>query len=119
MAKAAGKQTETPAAAVAWWRIMDFRLGIVPLPVAVVGVAVTAAFVALGAPPSDILMNIVVLSVGGFFCAEIGKRTPGLKNLGLAAILATFLPSYLVYAHLLPTSLVKSIGAFTDSSNFL
>ncbi|MGZ6049420.1 MAG: 2-hydroxycarboxylate transporter family protein, partial [Phenylobacterium sp.] len=98
---------------------MDLRLGIVPVPVAIVGVAVTAAFVALGAPPSDILMNIVVLTVGGFFCAEIGKRTPGLRNLGLAAILATFLPSYLVYAHLLPQSLVKSITAFTDNSNFL
>jgi malate:Na+ symporter len=111
---------ETPHAAVAaWWRIMDLRMGIVPVPVALVAVAVTAAFVRLGAAPSDILMNIVVLSVGGFFCAEIGKRTPGLKNLGLAAILATFLPSYLVYARLLPGALVKSITAFTDNSNFL
>src|SRR6185437_7302302 len=117
---------ESPETAVAepppratWWRVMDLRLGIVPVPVAVVGVAVVAAFVALAAPPSDILMNIVVLAVGGFFCAEIGKRTPGLRNLGLAAILATFLPSWLVYAHLLPASLVKSITAFTDNSNFL
>ena len=111
---------ETPHAAVAaWWRIMDLRMGIVPVPVALVAVAVTAAFVRLGAAPSDILMNIVVLSVGGFFCAEIGKRAPGLKNLGLAAILATFLPSYLVYARLLPGALVKSITAFTDNSNFL
>src|ERR1700750_785122 len=98
----------------AWWRIMDLRLGIVPLPVAIVGVGVVAAFVALGAPPSDILMKLVVLAVGGFFCAEIGRRTPGLRNLGLAAILATFLPSWLVYAHLLPKTLVKSISAFTD-----
>jgi malate:Na+ symporter len=108
-----------PPAAAAWWRIMDLRMGIVPVPVAVLGVAVTAAFVWLGAAPSDILINIVVLAIGGFVCAEIGKRTPGLKNLGLAAILATFLPSYLVYAHLLPTGLVKSISAFTDNSNFL
>ena len=108
-----------PRAAAAWWRVMDLRLGIVPVPVAIVGVAVTAAFVWLGAPPSDILMNIVVLAVGGFFCAEIGKRTPGLRNLGLAAILATFLPSWLVYARLLPPTLVKSITAFTDNSNFL
>src|ERR1700760_2397027 len=98
---------------------MDLRMGIVPLPVAVLAVGVAAAFVALGAVPSDMLMNIAVLSVGGFFCAEIGKRTPGLRNLGLAAILATFLPSWLVYAHLLPQSLVKSITAFTDNSNFL
>jgi Na+/citrate or Na+/malate symporter len=120
MAGEAPDETPEPSAAVAgWWRVMDLRIGIVPVPIAVLGLAVTAAFVRLGAPPSDILMNIVVLSVGGFFCAEIGKRTPGLKNLGLAAILATFLPSWLVYAHLLPPVLVKSITAFTDSSNFL
>ncbi|HEY3950702.1 2-hydroxycarboxylate transporter family protein [Phenylobacterium sp.] len=103
----------------AWWRIMDLRMGIVPLPVGLVGLGVAAAFVGLGGPPSDILMSILVLGLGGFACAEIGKRVPGLKTLGLAAILATFLPSYLVYAHLLPTSLVKSITAFTDQSNFL
>jgi malate:Na+ symporter len=110
---------DPPPPVAAWWRFMDLRMGIVPVPVGIVAVAVTAAFVRLGAAPSDILMNIVVLSVGGFFCAEIGKRTPGLKNLGLAAILATFLPSYLVYARLLPGALIKSITAFTDNSNFL
>jgi malate:Na+ symporter len=109
----------TPRIAAAWWRIMDFRIGVVPLPVAVLAVAVTAAFVAIGAPPSDLPMNIAVLAVGGFVCAEAGRRIPGLKNLGLAAILATFLPSYLVYAHVLPKPLVKSISAFTDNSNFL
>jgi Na+/citrate or Na+/malate symporter len=98
---------------------MDLRLGIVPVPVAVVGIAIVAALVRLGAPPSDILMNIVVLSVGGFACAELGKRTPGLRNLGLAAILATFLPSYLVYVRVLPAALVASISTFTDNSNFL
>jgi Na+/citrate or Na+/malate symporter len=98
---------------------MDLRMGIVPVPVACVGLAIVSAFVWLGAPPSDILMNVVVLTVGGFACAELGKRTPGLRNLGLAAILATFLPSYLVYARVLPAALVTSISTFTDNSNFL
>src|ERR1700730_3770232 len=115
MPMAEGPVSEPPAAAAAWWRIMGLRVGIVPVPLGLVGgAAVAAAFVRLGAAPSDILMNIVVLAIGGFVCAEVGKRTPGLKNLGLAAILATFLPSYLVYAHLLPPTLVKSISAFTD-----
>jgi len=98
---------------------MDLRLGIVPLPVAILALGVVAAFVAVGAPASDLLTDIAVLAVGGFACAEIGARTPGLRNLGVAAILATFLPSYLVYAHVLPPALVKSITAFTDNSNFL
>ncbi len=119
MVESAEDETKGSALVAGWWWLMDMRVGIVPVPVAVVALVVIGAFVATGSAPSDILMNIAVLAVGGFFCAEIGKRAPGLRNLGLAAILATFLPSYLVYAHLLPKTLVKSISAFTDNSNFL
>lgn len=98
---------------------MDARIGIVPVPVALVVLGVAAVYVRIGQAPSDILMNIAVLATGGFLCGEIGKRVPGLRHLGLAAILATFLPSYLRYAHLLPAPIIKSISEFTDSSNFL
>jgi Na+/citrate or Na+/malate symporter len=57
--------------------------------------------------------------VGGFACAELGRRLPYVRNIGAAAIFATFIPSYLVYAHVLPTPLVASITTFTRSSNFL
>ena len=102
-----------------WWRIMDFRIGIVPAPVFVAILGVAAVFVGQGKVPSDILMNMAVLSVGGFACAELGRRLPYIKNIGAAAIFATFIPSYLVYAHILPTPLVTSITTFTRSSNFL
>ena len=115
----ADDETEAPAALRAWWRMMDLRLGIVPAPLAVAVLALAAAFVSLGQVPSDILMNIAVLATGGFLCAEIGQRIPGLRSLGLAAILATFLPSWLVYAGLLPAPLVTSIATFTDQSNVL
>lgn len=69
--------------------------------------------------PSDILMNIAILAVGGFACGEIGRRLPGLRKIGSAAILATFVPSFLVYAHLLPQPVVQSISEFTKQSNFL
>jgi Na+/citrate or Na+/malate symporter len=62
---------------------------------------------------------IVVLALGGFGCAEIGKRLPVIRNIGAAAIFATFVPSYLVYAHLLPEGMVKAIGEFAKASNFL
>jgi malate:Na+ symporter len=111
---------DAPSAALKlWWRAMDLRIGIVPAPVAIMVAAIAAAFVALGQAPSDILMNIAVLAVGGFACAEVGKRVPVLRNLGFAAILATFAPSYLVYAKVLPAPLVKSVSSFSDSSNFL
>jgi Na+/citrate or Na+/malate symporter len=143
-----------------WWRLLDVRIGIVPVPVFVVLIGLIAAFVALApktspkapAPPaavakanpvkagaslptlpskakalredpnkfpSDILMNIAVLAVGGFACAELGKRLPFLSRIGAAAIFATFVPSFLVFAHLLPTSMVTSITDFTKQSNFL
>jgi malate:Na+ symporter len=119
---------EGPAAAVAlaekvvrplWWRAMDVRIGIVPIPLAAAVLALVAAFVALGEVPSDLLMGVAVLAVGGFLCAELGARIPGLRGLGLPAILATFVPSWLVYAHLLPAPLVRSVTVFTDQSNIL
>jgi len=108
-----------PAVLRAWWRAMGWRIGIVPVPLAILILGIAVAFTALGEAPSDLPMNIAVLGLGGFASAEIGRRIPGLRRLGVAAIIATFLPSYLVYAHLLPAPLAKSITTFTDQSNFL
>ena len=101
------------------WRVMDWRIGIVPVPVALAIAGVVAILIAQNALPADILVAIAVLSLGGFLCAEVGKRLPILSSLGAAAIIATFLPSYLVYAHILPAPLTASITGFTKSSNFL
>jgi malate:Na+ symporter len=102
-----------------WWRLMDFKIGVVPAPVFLLIIGLAAFFVGRGKAPSDILMNIALLSTGGFACAEIGKRLPLFRNIGAGAIFATFIPSYLVYAHILPAPLVTSISTFTKSSNFL
>ena len=105
----------------AWWRLVDSRIGVVPAPVFVLILAVVGGYLASGPKgfPSDILMNMAVLAVGGFACAQIGKGLPGLNQVGAGAILATFVPSYLVYAHLLPAPVVGSITDFTKQSNFL
>src|SRR5271170_8177787 len=103
-------QTITPAEQIAaeswwpkgWWSIVDFKIGIVPLPIFLILIAVIAGFATTGAVPSDILMAIVLLSMGGFACAELGKRIPVIRNIGAAAIFATFIPSYLAFHHLLP-----------------
>lgn len=102
-----------------WWRIVDFRIGIVPFPVFVGLIGLILAFVETGGVPSDILMNMAVLAVGGFACAELGERLPLIKHIGAAAIFATFIPSYLAYAHLIPAPVVTSVTSFTKSSNFL
>jgi CCS family citrate carrier protein len=102
-----------------WWKIVDYKIGIIPMPMFVISFAVIAGFVATGKVPSDILMAIVLLSLGGFSCAELGKRIPIIRNIGAAAIFATFIPSFLAFHHLLPASILESVREFTKDSNFL
>ena len=102
-----------------WWALMDQRVGIVPLPIFVAAAVLLASYVRLGKVPSDLTTNILTLTIGGFACAEVGKHLPGLKKIGAAAILATFVPSYLVYIGAIPVPLKESISTFTDQSNFL
>ncbi|MDB5708902.1 MAG: malate permease [Sphingomonas bacterium] len=104
---------------VGWWRIMDTKIGIVPIPVFIAVALLIAAYVARGKVPADLTTNILILTAGGFACAEIGKHIPGLRKVGAAAILATFVPSLLVYLGIIPTSLKESISTFTEQSNFL
>ena len=102
-----------------WWRLMEMRVGIIPLPVYFLLLALIAGFIYTGALPTEINVMIAVLAVGGFTCGEIGKRIPLLRHVGAAAIFATFVPSYLVYARLLPDTLVNGVTDFTKSTNFL
>ncbi|MDB5679516.1 2-hydroxycarboxylate transporter family protein [Sphingomonas bacterium] len=102
-----------------WWRIMDTRIGIVPVPVFVAIVAMIAVYVMKGEVPADLTTNILILGAGGFACAEIGKHIPFLRKVGAAAILATFVPSLLVYLGAIPKPLKESISTFTEQSNFL
>ena len=102
-----------------WWRIMDTRIGIVPLPVFIVIVALILAYIARGKVPADLTTNILILGAGGFACAEVGKHIPFLKKIGAAAVLATFVPSLLVYLNVIPKPLKQSISDFTEQSNFL
>eukprot|EP01030_Chromulinospumella_sphaerica_P014093 gene14093-13886_t len=98
---------------------MDLRIGLVPLPIYLLLLALIAGFVYMGKVPTDISVSIAVLAVGGFTCAEFGKRMPLLRHIGAAAIFATFVPSFLVYIHAMPPVLLKNVAEFTKNSNFL
>lgn len=102
-----------------WWAIVDYKIGIIPLPIFFLLFLVIGAFALTGKVPSDILMAIVLLSMGGFTCAELGKRIPVIRNVGAAAIFATFIPSYLAFHHFLPDTILVSVKDFTKDSNFL
>lgn len=110
-----------------WWKLMELRIGIIPLPVMVVLIAVLTAFISMGkfpaAPggktPNDVCTMLAVLAVGGFLCAELGKRIPLVKDIGGAAIFATFIPSYLAFHEYVPKIIVQSVTDFTKATNFL
>jgi malate:Na+ symporter len=117
-----GRDADKPAApsfAATCRQIARARIGIVPLPVYVLLLALIAGFVATGKVPNDICVSIAILTVGGFSCAELGKRLPFFRNIGAAAIFATFIPSYLAFSKLLPAPVLKNVVDFTKSTNFL
>jgi CCS family citrate carrier protein len=102
-----------------WWKLMEIRIGIIPLPVYFLLLALIAGFVLTGGLPTEINVIIAVLAVGGFTCGELGKRLPIVNRIGAAAIFATFIPSFLVYEHWLPDTIVTGVTDFTKSTNFL
>ena len=103
-----------------WWKIMELRVGILPVPVYLMLFAIVAWFaVQPGKFPTEICMMMTVLAVGGFTCGELGKRLPILHHFGAAAIFATFIPSYLVYKKILPDALITAVTDFTKGTNFL
>jgi CCS family citrate carrier protein len=102
-----------------WWKLMEVRIGIIPLPIHLILLAVLWYFVASGRIPTEINMMIAVLAVLGFTCGEIGHRLPIVNQIGGAAIFATFVPSYLAFRHLIPAGIVTAVTDFTKATNFL
>lgn len=117
----AGEPTAAPMSALRarWWRLLDHRIGVVPLPVYLALLPIVVGFAIIGKVPSDLTMAIGVLSLGGFFFMELGRRVPMLSLMGGAAILAFVVPSAMTYYGLIPPSLALSIKEFVKASNFL
>jgi malate:Na+ symporter len=99
--------------------LADYRIGIIPLPVYVILFALILSFSLTGQISSEINMMIAALALGGFTCAEIGMHIPFLQNVGGAALVTIFLPSFLVDMHLLPAHFIQTVTTFTNSSNFI
>jgi malate:Na+ symporter len=102
-----------------WWVIFDVRIGVLPLPVYIVLLLVLGAMAASGKLDADLPTGIALVAVGGFTCAELARRIPWIRHIGATSIFAAFLPSALIYYHLMPGSIVKSVTSFTKSTNFL
>jgi len=97
----------------------SYRVGIIPLPVYLILLALFARFSLTGQINGEINMMIAALALGGFTCAAIGMHIPYLRGIGGAALVTIFLPSYLVDAHLLPATFVQHVTTFTNATNFI
>ena len=102
-----------------WWRLMETRIGVIPIPVFVLLLVLIGAFSLTNHVSGEISMSLALMALGGFACAEIGKRIPLIKHIGAAAIFATFIPSALVYYHVLPKNITDVVTNFHKTSNFL
>jgi malate:Na+ symporter len=100
-------------------RLMEIRVGIIPLPVYLILLALIAIFSIQGKISGEVTVMIAVLVLGGFTCAEIGRRTPVLNVIGGSSLVTIFLPSFLVAQQLLPAPLVQQVTTFTKSTNFI
>src|SRR3984893_2845693 len=107
-----------------WWKMMQIRIGIIPLPVYVLLGGLLLAFVLMNKvtdekAPEEISTVLAIMVVGGFTCAEIGNRIPIIRSIGGAEIFATFIPSSLAYYHLVPASPLQPVTMFFRNTNFL
>jgi len=100
-------------------RLMEIRVGIIPLPVYVLLLGLIATFSVMGKISGEVTVMIAVLVVGGFTCAEIGRRIPILNVIGGSSLVTIFLPSFLVAHQLLPAPLIQQVTTFTKSTNFI
>jgi len=99
--------------------MMSTRVGIIPLPVYLLLLALLAAFAVMGKISGEITVMIAVIVAGGFTCAELGKRIPILNKIGGSSLVTIFLPSFLVAHQLLPASMIQAVTTFTKSTNFI
>jgi len=103
-----------------WWRLMNAKIGVIPVPLFVLtGALIAAMCVTKGKLSNEIAVMVATLAFFGFACGEIGKRLPIVGKMGAAAICATFIPSALVYYNLLPDEVVKATTTFYKTSNIL
>jgi malate:Na+ symporter len=111
--------TPKGAAADGRWKLMNYRIGIIPLPVYLLLLCLLGVLSIRGQISAEITVMIAVLVVGGFTCAEIGKRIPILNRIGGSSLATIFLPSFLVAHQLLPAPIVQAVTTFTKSTNFI
>lgn len=107
------------AARAAWFRLMRIRLGVVPLPVHLLLLALVICLSALHRINGDLTLMIAILAAGGYSCGEIGRHIPLLNRIGGGSLATIFVPSFLIAHGMLPRDLVTHVAAFSRTTSFI
>ncbi|HEY8893113.1 MAG TPA: 2-hydroxycarboxylate transporter family protein [Clostridium sp.] len=100
-------------------KFITLKIGVVPLPLYLVIACIIFTASINKKLPADMIGGFATIMIMGIFLGELGKKIPILKNIGGPAILCLFIPSYMLYAHILNPTSVKAITAVMKTSNFL
>jgi malate:Na+ symporter len=95
------------------------KIGAVPLPLFVVLALIVYLASITGTLPKDMVGGFATVLVLGILLGHLGMNIPILKDIGGPAILSIFVPSVMVYYHLLNADLIKCITSLMKDANFL
>ncbi|MDR3411111.1 MAG: 2-hydroxycarboxylate transporter family protein [Formivibrio sp.] len=108
-----------PASGSSIPRLMDIKVGAMPLPVYLVVACIVIGASIVGKLPADMIGGFAIIMVFGFLLGHVGAKIPVLKTIGGAAILSLFVPSALLAYGLFNPSMKAATVAIMKTSNFL
>lgn len=102
-----------------WTKLMQIKIGVVPLPLYVTLAAIIFAASVYNTLPPDMIGGFAVIMILGILLGDLGNRIPILKDIGGPAILALLIPSILVFLNLINPASMKAVTTLMKTSNFL
>jgi malate:Na+ symporter len=102
-----------------WRPFLTAKVGGLPLPIYLVLAALLAVLAVKEQGSAGLAATIVMIPVGAFTLAEIGRRLPIVRATGLETIAAVFVPSYLVYAKWIDPGSVDRAKKLFESTDII
>lgn len=100
-------------------KIINYKVGVIPLPLYIVLAAVIYFAAITNKLPADMIGGFAIIMILGALLGDLGLKLPVLKNIGGPAILSILIPSMMVYFNLLNSTSMKAITGIMKNSNFL
>jgi malate:Na+ symporter len=100
-------------------KLVNVKVGVVPLPLYLVIAAVIYAASVYNQLPADMIGGFAVIIVMGILLGDLGMKIPILKDIGGPAILSLLVPSILVFFNMINPAGLNAVTMLMKTSNFL